>query len=82
MLTEEEAKKTWCPYTQLAACGGEWHTNRPSFRDVNDQGFDLCMGSRCGAWRWVPRSENYSEDQYGIKTHLEPIGYCGRAGKS
>lgn len=51
MMTEDEAKTKWCPFVRVTASPEEWHTNRPTFAEVHNKGFDLCIGSACMAWR-------------------------------
>lgn len=71
-MTEDEAKKKWCPQTRVNGASHsynvEWHTNRPSIADVDSKDFDRCAGSACMAWRWLAVS------------HPLTGGYCGLAG--
>jgi hypothetical protein len=60
LVTEEEAKKKWCPFSRAVRC----------------------LASECMAWRRFPQGENYSENlSTGERTYLEPVGFCGLAGK-
>ena len=82
-MTEEEAKNKWCPRTSLSGAGSvgemEWHTNRPTFADVEAKGFDLCVGSACMAWRWD--TENHLRGGGVHEISSDTSGYCGLAGK-
>ena len=50
MMTEEEAKKKWCPHVRLGdSASNRWST------EVNLGGIapaQSCIGSGCMAWRW------------------------------
>jgi hypothetical protein len=48
MLTEEEARKKWCPNVRLNGGGAPF--NR--FNDGDDPPGALCMASACMSWRW------------------------------
>jgi len=49
-MTEDEAKKKWCPHVRLTATDAEWNDNRPA---ENGRGLSMqCLGSDCMAWRW------------------------------
>jgi hypothetical protein len=81
MLTEDEAKTKWCPFVRVTGCGSnagsaEWHTNRPSFAEVHDKGFDRCIGSACMAWRRAIRPAGP-----GGQMEKDLGGFCGLAGK-
>lgn len=93
-MTEEEAKTKWCPHVRLVSGqqhgSTEWHTNRPSVAEVHDKGFDLCCGSACMAWRFLPQmyrhKSGYDSDSktnsFGVEGEPLPReGYCGLAGK-
>jgi hypothetical protein len=63
-LTNEEAKKKWCPFVRLPH-------NRSM---VNSQDYKIgdpvlgshCIGSKCAVWQW-----DYKE--------VGEVGYCGMA---
>lgn len=70
LITEEEAKTRWCPYSRVLIenqgdgsydAGNRWQIEGPP--PINSK----CLGSICMAWRF---------EQEG-STH----GYCGLAGK-
>lgn len=75
MMTEEEAKKKWCPHTQVAVVESGAASNRESFALASQKGYDLCLGSACMAWRWSvgPMANDAPDVKYK--------GYCGLAGK-
>lgn len=64
MMTEDEAKTRWCPFVRVTASPEEWHTNRPTFAEVHNKGFDLCIGSACMAFRWHPDAEVKQENLF------------------
>ena len=71
LLTEEEAKKRWCPFVRYTSVRGVG-INR--WTDEGDDNFNpnatRCLASKCMAWRDVP--DPYERDKRG---------YCGLAGK-
>jgi len=76
MLTEEEAKKKWCPEVRLTASDGEWHTNRPPGNAPDAVESYLCCASMCMAWRW-----GIIEHQRNLPaSDRTRAGYCGKAG--
>ena len=69
MMTEEEAKKRWCPMARVhisrSLSGSEYYSNnRLALHDLT-----TCIASGCMAWR---TGESYGE---------RFSGYCGLAGK-
>lgn len=82
-ITEDEAKKKWCPLTRVAEpqrFGSQDSmcpvagVNRGSdaMKETVWQPNALCIGSACMAWRWHKRAEG---DVAG------PFGYCGAFGE-
>lgn len=83
MTTEDEARKMWCPFVQVALAqshGAFGHssssrTNRPpeTYRDGRNIKLDgpNCIAADCMAWRWKKVSNVFST------TH----GHCGLAGQ-
>jgi hypothetical protein len=76
MMTEEEAKKCWCPFVG---------TTRYSHQS------EECVARGCMAWRWayenlpdegevVAYKRTPQKDMPGHFIN-EPMGYCGLAGK-
>lgn len=73
-MTEDEARKKWCPFARLIATGAEGQDvalpdasagfNRPTLGPPDDLANAACMASSCMAWRWDSRSR----------------GHCGLAG--
>lgn len=75
-MTEEEAKKKWCPFgrqpydtgSHVKAADQQYVTaNRPG---PSENGWTLCIGSNCMAWR----VRLWQGDPTGH-------GFCGLAGK-
>lgn len=73
-MTEDEAKKKWCPFARLAISN---RPNTPSLNrilDVDDpsiiENLTKCIGSDCMAWRVERTYSNGRQDCY-----------CGLAGK-
>ncbi len=69
-MTEEDAKKRWCPFARAHWSGGvesEYQGNRFFAEDgVTSDPSTACLASGCMAWRWVSSGH----------------GYCGLAGPS
>lgn len=89
MMTEEDAKEKWCPYTRVMnanglGCGNRWD-NTVGYYAPNGS---LCVGSTCMAWRWGPNNGRVFEPlnvpgSGGGSYQGDPwkVGYCGLAGK-
>jgi hypothetical protein len=72
MMSEDEAKRKWCPFAR-AWDGQGASTNRIASGDLNIPGprSDCnCIASKCMAWRWT---RAVTEDG-------DPCCYCGLAG--
>lgn len=87
MLTEEQARTRWCPFTRVTGDGEEWHTNRPSHAEVHQKQFDHCIASQCMAWRWGEAERNGApvlDEDAPARVRFEPSpdrkGRCGLAG--
>lgn len=79
-LTEDEAKKKWCPMVRTSGliCGehGGVTVNDPSGN------YDTtCKGSDCMMWRWAIPPPHITQDDEG-KNITDKTGYCGLGGKS
>jgi hypothetical protein len=89
-MTEEEARKKWCPMVRFNATGA----NRWTFADCPDdweakdrENPDMarCIASDCMMWRWNKylereASSNVAPYNTTIKAPLEQEGgYCGLA---
>ena len=62
-ITEEEAKKKWCPFGRQY--GPQGSTNRNSY----GEGITKCLGSKCMVWKW---------DRASINERGQPTeGRCG-----
>lgn len=77
-MTEDEAKKRWCPFSMTFGHGVS--LNRINFDaaqspDVRKQ--TRCLGSGCMAWRWEIAD---TADGRGIEMS-KTYGYCGLAGR-
>lgn len=74
ILTEEEAKKKWCPEIRTGLVHGmsvNHHVDmRPGGAGVHDE--SRCIGSGCMMWRWhYDGLSDYPPDTKG---------FCGKAG--
>ncbi len=67
LLTEEQARLKWCPYTRVGEQASGAAENRP------DGSFN-CITSQCMAWRW------HDDEDYGEPGDRR--GYCGAFGKA
>jgi hypothetical protein len=92
-MTEEEARKKWCPQARL---GTEASCNRaPTRVDAADPIMARCIASECMAWRFtnkqpehdlerhlIPHLANEHSERLHQKFHRDnPLkGYCGLAG--
>lgn len=86
MMTEEEAKKKWCP---MAFPGGMAGCNRAMPID-DGEARSLCIGSKCMAWRWSTEVATNSDSAGEFKFNPAPgpndkdnlpRGYCGAFGR-
>ncbi len=80
MVTEEEARKLWCPFARAhAVCtGGTLAINR---RQDGEGWLDCnCLASACMAWRWKKEEivTGVDGDRIG-PLHPVPRGTCGLA---
>jgi len=90
-MTEDEAKKKWCPQSRVTVDGERILTNMPN--DVM-----RCVGSQCMAWRWkyvevlfnwktkevkpVVPFEPYDSEKWALLTDASKTeGFCGLANK-
>ena len=91
MMTEEEAKKRWCPMARVhisrSLSGSEYYSNnRLALHDLT-----TCIASGCMAWRWelewdwakrIEANRELSKMSLQEVTGMTPReGYCGLAGK-
>lgn len=91
-MTEEEAKKKWCPYARHEGDkGGSWNRTLATMKRVF--GWDgsnpypeetcNCIASACMAWRThesVAFKERADREYAVSGDRLTPPGYCGLAG--
>lgn len=77
-MTEQEAKKKWCPFAIAHRAGISGGGNRVQYEggDWEIARGTTCIASGCMAWRsqyeWNPDAST-----------IEPVGgYCGLAGRS
>lgn len=90
LLTEEEAKKRWCPHTRMATQTSDKVFNRVWVEEdkaKNQDGYMwrgpgvCCIASTCMAWNWA--SEKALRDIDLITSDIEAesrTGYCGLSG--
>ena len=78
LLTEEEAKGKWCPFSRKAYRFSQGFESGPfsgacSFNRGGRQNCD-CIASSCAVWQWYDTLSN-------MKGSEIPRGYCGLASK-
>jgi len=75
-MTEEEARKKWCPMARVENING----NRAQTVANIDE--SRCIASDCMLWRWK-RTPQEAALQSGLsqKFHCTAVGYCGLGGK-
>lgn len=80
MVTEDEARKKWCPHARLTSPSGDSRSwNRVMRATPGFEDYPHCIASECMAWRWDDRFEGAPAQWVGYSdTH----GYCGLAGKA
>lgn len=69
-MTEDEAKKKWCPFSRILLENGTVGAAVNRYEGVPEAA--RCLGSACMAWRW--------SRQRPINTDQLSSGYCGLAG--
>jgi hypothetical protein len=73
MLSEEEAKKKWCPHVQVSVSTGIDGTEQDDNRNSMQLDFSrqpICIASKCMAWRWC---DEY--DALNVQTdEVRPLG--------
>jgi hypothetical protein len=95
ILTEEEAKKRWCPFSRVATT----NANSPSWNRLSGRQKEngpltmqtpeatLCIGSQCMAWRWSVTPTGWSYRTGGGRARVTDFvksdshGCCGAFGK-
>jgi hypothetical protein len=86
ILTEEEAKKKWCPHTRLYQSNITQVFNRAVTVDKDSKmiaSYDncpgaRCIGSQCMAWTWVEPKNLRDIDL--VTGDIEPASRQGRCG--
>lgn len=71
-MTEDEAKKNWCPMTRVGHVAGMAINRHPDEKDFYEE--TRCVASKCMMWR---------EHTLDEKTRFDGPrgGFCGLAGK-
>jgi len=79
MLTEDQARKTWCPMTRvifmedgnIPADQTSWNRLQPNVQktSVKTGPTVSCLASQCAMWRWS-----------NLKADGADTGFCGLAG--
>jgi hypothetical protein len=55
-MTEQEAKKKWCPFVMEGLDEDPYSANR----DINGKPMmGMCVGNDCMAWRWKNKIHGY-----------------------
>lgn len=60
-MTEDEAKKKWCPFARVADDDGATF-NRTWVGEIH--GATVCLGSACMAWEWDEAAYNRAVERY------------------
>ena len=96
MMTEEEARKKWCPFArqmvEIRSQGGgvTGPVAVASANRFNDDKGTLCVASGCMAWRWGESKfegaqavvdAGHGRQRIGTVDVEIKRGYCGLAGK-
>ncbi len=94
MLTEDEAKRKWCPSARaiparldddgmIAVPAGVPAHNRVQERGETEATWHAahnCLASVCMAWRWTHSSAEVGGVKRIDHEDTRPLGYCGLAG--
>lgn len=85
-MTEDEAKKKWCPFARVIgdldenAAANRWpEDDSKMWAGPNGNPHSLCIASACMAWRWITIKEEPSEG-HPLGISIVHGGYCGLAG--
>jgi hypothetical protein len=73
-MTEEQARKKWCPMTRFLYAEGDSSRGVYAVAVNTDRPESLCVGSECMMWRW----DEKEEEAHGLDG--TECGYCGLAG--
>lgn len=87
-MTEEEARKKWCPHVRQSAVmrqeDGREHLITYNRSYTENLPGCRCIAADCMAWRWEskPIPGNRTNNDFDVPGSDTPgIGYCGLAGK-
>ena len=91
-MTEDQARKKWCPHSMVIIVNPDDTTRRPAsgnriyhFKSEKDNPDEYrgsatkgsdCLASRCMMWRWM---KSFGENGEVIYSDVD--GYCGLAGQ-
>lgn len=73
-MTEEEARKKWCPFTRSIT------TTVDDIPSTNGSLKFECIASACMAWRWKPKVRVAIDGEVVGYDPDDTNGYCGLAG--
>jgi hypothetical protein len=73
-VTEQQAKKMWCPFVRVEGSNRVFNTKTSGF-DAEHL-YQHCIGSKCMGWRPFIYSHVKGGDEA-----FEHHGYCGLAGR-
>jgi len=77
-MTEDDAKKKWCPMSRY----GDFNLGGALNRGLDEAGTLNCVGSSCMMWRWemTPSAAARTKENNDVITS-EPSGFCGLSGR-
>lgn len=81
LLTEEEAKKRWCPLSRQIAITQQ-NAITPAFNRIPQGDIPACIATSCMSWRWYdPKQIRDIDLVTSDVVDLKPRrGYCGAFG--
>lgn len=80
-LTEEEARKKWCPMARVSINAEHFHGGN-RFEPISDvpnsrlAGMTNCIASDCMMWRTAAPTRTAAD----FRQSIPPLGFCGLAG--
>jgi len=81
ILTEEQAKKKWCPFAMVPEHNEQSDPSRNRWASGDQLKTANCIASMCMAWRWEMTPNEASSATNAKQIKIQGTGYCGLAGK-